>query len=196
MASPLASVRAQDSVLEFLNTVVPHNGQWVDLFQRDEDVMAWLERAGLRDLVVMREDGRFEGLATEARQLRENLRRLIVQRKSDEPVDTELLRPVLMEGSYQMQLVEDHDGNLKAVCQFSAQSSVQVLAPLAIAAAELLARGDFALIRQCESTGCPLWFYDRTKSHRRRWCNMSVCGNRQKAARFRTRPHVDELTEQ
>jgi predicted RNA-binding Zn ribbon-like protein len=30
-----------------------------------------------------------------------------------------------------------------------------------------------------------LWFFDRTKSHRRRWCSMAVCGNRHKAARFR-----------
>src|ERR1700754_385974 len=196
MASPLASVRAQDAVLEFLNTVVPRNGQLLDLFQSDEDVLAWLERAGLLEMVVMREDGVYHGLAIEARQLREDVRQLVLQRKLGQLVDAELLNRVLSAGSYRMELAEDGDGNLNALYRFPAQTSTQVLVPVAIAAAELLARGDFLLIRQCESPECPLWFYDRTKSHRRRWCNMTICGNRQKAARFRMRPVCDCLVEQ
>jgi predicted RNA-binding Zn ribbon-like protein len=196
MASPLASVRAQDAVLEFLNTVVPRNGQLLDLFQSDEDVLAWLERTGLLEMVVMREDGIYRGLATEARQLRENVRQLVLQRKLGQLVDTGLLNWVLGDGSYQMELVEDEAGNLNALYRFPAQTPTQVLVPVAIAAAELLVRGDFLLVRQCESPDCPLWFYDRTKSHRRRWCNMTICGNRQKAARFRTRLLCGGLVEQ
>jgi predicted RNA-binding Zn ribbon-like protein len=196
MASPLASVRAQDAVLEFLNSVVPRHGQLLDLFQSDEDVLAWLERAGFLEMVVMREDGLYRGLATEARQLRENVRQLVLQRKLGQLVDAELLNRVLSSGSYQMELAEDGEGNLNALYRFLAQTSTQVLMPVAIAAAELLARGDFLLIRQCESPDCPLWFYDRTKSHRRRWCNMTICGNRQKAARFRTRLLCGGLVEQ
>jgi predicted RNA-binding Zn ribbon-like protein len=196
MASPLASVRAQDAVLEFLNSVVPRHGQLLDLFQSDEDVLAWLERAGFLEMVVMREDGLYRGLATEARQLRENVRQLVLQRKLGQLVDAELLNRVLSSGSYQMELAEDGEGNLNALYRFPAQTSTQVLVPVAIAAAELLARGDFLLIRQCESPDCPLWFYDRTKSHRRRWCNMTICGNRQKAARFRTRLLCGGLVEQ
>ncbi|HEX8403835.1 MAG TPA: CGNR zinc finger domain-containing protein, partial [Duganella sp.] len=40
---------------------------------------------------------------------------------------------------------------------------------------------------QCEHPECILWFYDRTKSHKRRWCSMALCGNRYKAAQFRKR---------
>jgi predicted RNA-binding Zn ribbon-like protein len=196
MASPLASVRAQDAVLEFLNTVVPRNGQLLDLFQVDEDVLAWLERAGMLDMVVMHEDGVYRGLAIEARQLRENVRQLVLQRKLGQSLDTELLNRVLSSGTYQMELAEVGEGDLKALYRFAAQTPTQVLVPVAIAAAELLARGDFSLIRQCESPDCPMWFYDRTKSHRRRWCNMTLCGNRQKAARFRTRLHCGRLVEQ
>ncbi|MDX3854896.1 CGNR zinc finger domain-containing protein [Streptomyces sp. AK02-01A] len=34
-----------------------------------------------------------------------------------------------------------------------------------------------------------LWFYDRTKSHRRRWwwCSMETCGNRTKVRARRSR---------
>jgi predicted RNA-binding Zn ribbon-like protein len=42
-------------------------------------------------------------------------------------------------------------------------------------------------VRRCEGVDCVLWFYDRTKAHRRRWCSMEGCGNRAKVARFRSR---------
>jgi predicted RNA-binding Zn ribbon-like protein len=51
----------------------------------------------------------------------------------------------------------------------------------------LLATGDFSLVRRCENAACVLWFYDRTRSHHRRWCSMARCGNRHKVAAFRKR---------
>jgi predicted RNA-binding Zn ribbon-like protein len=63
----------------------------------------------------------------------------------------------------------------------------QLLAPIAEAAAELLTLQDFSIIRKCESPDCVLWFYDRTKGHKRRWCSMAVCGNRHKVSSFRKR---------
>ena len=63
----------------------------------------------------------------------------------------------------------------------------QSLGRLAYAAAELLAQGDFNLVRKCESADCSMMFYDRTKSHKRRWCSMALCGNRHKVAEFRKR---------
>jgi predicted RNA-binding Zn ribbon-like protein len=50
-----------------------------------------------------------------------------------------------------------------------------------------LVAGDFSLIRRCEHPECVLWFYDRTKAHKRRWCSMALCGNRHKVAQFRKR---------
>lgn len=58
------------------------------------------------------------------------------------------------------------------------------------AAAAWLSRAtelDFALVRQCEHSDCVLWFHDTTKSHRRRWCAMALCGNRHKVSEFRKR---------
>ena len=46
---------------------------------------------------------------------------------------------------------------------------------------------DFDLVRLCEGKACVLWFYDRTKGHRRRWCTSTGCGNRAKVAAFRAR---------
>ncbi|SEN93782.1 Conserved protein containing a Zn-ribbon-like motif, possibly RNA-binding [Amphibacillus marinus] len=42
-------------------------------------------------------------------------------------------------------------------------------------------------IRKCEHAECQLHFVDTSKSGRRRWCSMELCGNRQKAADFYAR---------
>lgn len=74
--------------------------------------------------------------------------------------------------------------------QRKVQTAEQFLAPIAEAAATLLVEGDFGLVRTCEHPECVLWFYDRTKGHRRRWCSMALCGNRHKVAEFRKRKLV------
>jgi predicted RNA-binding Zn ribbon-like protein len=66
-------------------------------------------------------------------------------------------------------------------------SALAILAPLAEAIARLFAEGDRHLVRECGSDACSLWFYDRTKAHRRRWCSMDACGARAKAAAYRAR---------
>jgi predicted RNA-binding Zn ribbon-like protein len=60
----------------------------------------------------------------------------------------------------------------------------QLLVPGAEAWSRLFIEGDPSMVRRCE--GCTLWFYDRTKAHRRRWCSMALCGNRAKARRHRS----------
>jgi predicted RNA-binding Zn ribbon-like protein len=50
-----------------------------------------------------------------------------------------------------------------------------------------LTSGHAERIRQCQSDTCFWFFYDTSKTHRRRWCDMATCGNRAKAARHRAR---------
>jgi predicted RNA-binding Zn ribbon-like protein len=42
-------------------------------------------------------------------------------------------------------------------------------------------------MKLCSSPSCRWVFYDRSKNHSGRWCDMASCGNRQKARRFRSR---------
>jgi predicted RNA-binding Zn ribbon-like protein len=63
----------------------------------------------------------------------------------------------------------------------------EVKAPLwrlAMAAGEFLVSKEMANMRRCADTTCNWLFLDKTKSHTRRWCEMRVCGNRDKARRF------------
>jgi predicted RNA-binding Zn ribbon-like protein len=59
-----------------------------------------------------------------------------------------------------------------------------ILWPIAIEAAELLSSDEVTKVRSCASEGCDWLFLDHSKSHSRRWCDMKVCGNRNKARRF------------
>ena len=59
------------------------------------------------------------------------------------------------------------------------------------AAAESLVAGELARVRRCADPRCARVFLDSTKNGRRRWCDMSTCGNRAKAARHRAKRHTD-----
>lgn len=58
-----------------------------------------------------------------------------------------------------------------------------VLWPVARSAAELLTSSEAGRVRECASDICSWLFVDRSRTHRRRWCDMKVCGNRAKARR-------------
>jgi predicted RNA-binding Zn ribbon-like protein len=62
--------------------------------------------------------------------------------------------------------------------------------PIVLAAAELLASGDLALVRECRSATCRWLFLDQSKNHSRRWCDMKTCGNRVKARRYYHKPRA------
>jgi len=59
-----------------------------------------------------------------------------------------------------------------------------LLAAIARSAAELIAEGPKAPVRKCGRPECVLYFYDASRTGKRRWCQMAVCGNRAKVAAF------------
>ena len=64
--------------------------------------------------------------------------------------------------------------------------------PIARDAAELLTSERLQFVRACASKTCEWLFLDETKNHRRRWCDMTKCGNRAKAKRFYARQKIAE----
>jgi predicted RNA-binding Zn ribbon-like protein len=44
-------------------------------------------------------------------------------------------------------------------------------------------------VRVCAADGCGWAFLDLSKNASRRWCSMKLCGNQEKAARFKTKPN-------
>ena len=61
----------------------------------------------------------------------------------------------------------------------------RVLWEVARAAGRLVVSPRLARIRACAASDCGWWFVDDTKNRSRRWCDMKICGNREKVKRFR-----------
>jgi len=59
----------------------------------------------------------------------------------------------------------------------------RVLWPVALSAAGLLTDDHLSRIRVCCAGSCDWLFLDNSRNRSRRWCDMSVCGNREKAQR-------------
>jgi len=55
------------------------------------------------------------------------------------------------------------------------------------AAAEAMADGSWQRLKACRADDCRWAFVDQARNHSRQWCDMRVCGNRQKARVFRAR---------
>jgi predicted RNA-binding Zn ribbon-like protein len=53
--------------------------------------------------------------------------------------------------------------------------------------AEAMADGTWPRLKACRSDSCQWAFVDGARNRSRQWCDMSVCGNREKARRFRSR---------
>ena len=64
---------------------------------------------------------------------------------------------------------------------------MQALMQIAQSAADLITERNGALVRKCANPDCILYFYDVSRTRRRRWCSMAVCGNRMKVAAYARR---------
>jgi predicted RNA-binding Zn ribbon-like protein len=172
--------------LDFLNTRMRVDGELVDFFQRDEDVLRWIEQAGF-PVAGIGPHTAPSSLVDAARTLRENIRSLVEKRKARQRGDPSVLNGFLAEAQGHPRLVWNNPRSLTIDRVWRLDTPAGILAPVAEAAADLLATGDFALVKRCEDETCVLWFSDQTKSHHRRWCSTMLCGNRHKVAAYRKR---------
>lgn len=69
-----------------------------------------------------------------------------------------------------------------------------MLPPIVWQAAQLLVSEDRRRLKRCASHHCGWVFLDRSRNGSRRWCDMKVCGNNEKARRFYRR-HRDDADE-
>jgi len=121
--------------------------------------------------------------------LRDSLRKIfgaMVRKEAIAPDWTEPINRIL-------RITEGHDELVSAnsawKLEFVARESGLdwLLAAVARSAAEIIVEGTQARVRICANPVCGLFFSDHSRTHRRRWCSMAVCGNRNKVASFARR---------
>jgi predicted RNA-binding Zn ribbon-like protein len=172
--------------INFINTRRMVEGQLTDTLQSDSDVKAWLRRL---EVPVAKGSLPFSDgvLLKGARELREIALAAVQDRKSGKGPSLAALNRFLADAPSHSVLTTDDTRNIHMTRVYGKETIGVFLAPVAEAVADLLAHGDFSLVRHCEGNACVMWFYDRTKGHHRRWCTSTGCGNRAKVAAFRAR---------
>ena len=79
-----------------------------------------------------------------------------------------------------------HEGTLQWVA--GAEDDLErIVWEIGRAAGRLVVSPRLARLRACAAGDCGWWFVDDTKNRSRRWCDMTLCGNREKLRRFRSK---------
>lgn len=204
---PPAFFTADDPALDFLNSVGAPWGDEIEWVQNGRDLLNWLEEAGIvtsSALEPFRDPALFEEVdkvAAKARDLRDWFR-LFVAKHANNPLGSsaqsglETLNRLLMKGDSCQQLeflpsadLRNQESTPKVRWRrvWRLRKPDDLLLPLAEVMGNLLSHCNFDTVRNCEGPTCTMWFHDVSKNHTRRWCSMSVCGNRAKAATHRAK---------
>src|SRR3989442_15846749 len=96
-AESRALLLAGHPALDFLNTRMRENRELVDFLQSDEDVLRWLEQAGL-PVAKIRPYTAPISLVDAARTLRDNIRSLAEKRKAGQRGNQSVINAFLAEG--------------------------------------------------------------------------------------------------
>jgi predicted RNA-binding Zn ribbon-like protein len=196
---------ADAPALDFLNSIASPTGTPVEWLGTGEDLLDWLQSARLvpgEVLSSMRHHsvpGELDAVAAQARALREWFRGFVRHHRgkrlrAEALKDLAPLNRILERDQQYGQLAKrerarDPETRSGLVWQPLRrwQTPDALLLPIARSMAELVSNDDFTHVKACEGLTCTLLFMDRTHGHAKRWCSMSVCGNRAKQAAHRRR---------
>jgi predicted RNA-binding Zn ribbon-like protein len=186
--------------VDFTNTVGDRGATPHEHFNTYGDVLSWADTRGvltaaetrrLRSAAERRPTEAHEAVV-EIRALRESLYRILTAAGAGRtPPGADLARlNTHVEVAFARARLARRRGRLAlAFADAGARSlSAPVTTPVVRAAIELLTSDQAARIRICADRACAWLFVDGTRSRTRRWCDMTVCGNRNKVRRFRASP--------
>jgi predicted RNA-binding Zn ribbon-like protein len=184
-----------------LNSVATPVDVPIDWIDDGEGFLHWLEQSRLvpaEVLAAMRKramPGELDGLAAQARSLREWFRSFVRERKGRplEAADLSELEPLNLllarDEGFGRIVAQEHAGKVALNFERSRRwtSPESLLLPIGEILAKLVCEENFSYVKACEGPTCTLMFADHTRGHARRWCSMSACGNRAKQTAYRDR---------
>jgi predicted RNA-binding Zn ribbon-like protein len=193
---PRALLLADHPALELLNSTFAPRGEAHELIGDGRAFLTWLVDTGF----VTEPDAarlkrrlgaqKLDEIAREVRAFRSWATEWIDRWRSepDAPYDAELRRlNALLHQAHDFGELERAGTRFVLTPRRHDGSGAELVAMLAGHVASLIVGADPSLVKRCASSECTLWFLDRTKAHRRRFCSVSACGNREKVAAFRAR---------
>jgi predicted RNA-binding Zn ribbon-like protein len=200
MTQPMPALFLADSPgLDFLNSIATPVDTPVDWLDDGEGLLDWLRQARLvpdEAIASIRAHaipGEIDRLADQARTLREWFRGFVREHKGRplqakdlaglDPLNQLLSR----DEGYSEIVAHESDAPLRLIRSRRWSSLESLLLPIAQSLAQLVCEEDFSFVKACEGPVCTMLFADHTRGHARKWCSMSMCGNRAKQAAHRRR---------
>lgn len=163
--------------LDFAGTVKGRSTTFEDVLTSPAALADWFVAAGLLDSPPLSD----AGTLARAVRLREAAYRMALAGTRDSAFDEADRRTV-----------NEFAGSAPPAVSLRADGTVvrsgdadAALAAVARSAIELL--GSSALVKECGRTACTRLYVDTSRGGSRRWCDMTLCGNRAKSAAFRAR---------
>jgi predicted RNA-binding Zn ribbon-like protein len=203
---PPAMFAADALGLDFLNSIATPVDTPVDWIADGEGYLSWLAQAHLvpehamRDIRARALPGELDKVAGQARSLREWFRGF-VRRHKGRPLtpkaltELEPLNRLLERDEAYSRIIAPRptaQGLLELQTERRWRTPEALLLPVGEALARLVCTEDFSHVKACEGPACTLLFADHTRGHVRRWCSMTICGNRAKQAAHRHRLKTQE----
>ncbi|HUP83804.1 MAG TPA: CGNR zinc finger domain-containing protein [Candidatus Limnocylindria bacterium] len=190
--------------LDFVNTLsYNRNGAPNEGLTDAQTAVAWLQGHALLHQemadAILAEAQDAEGeerLLARIRRVRDALRELLDAAVDKRPPQNAALKEVnrALRAPYVIELVPAADG-VSLDHRHDGDPISGAMARLAEAVTRELTGEDSRRLRVCANDDCRWVFNDHSPAGRRKWCDMSSCGNRAKAARHRERQKSKALEE-
>ncbi len=175
-----------DDTIDFINTFDYGRDGWTDSFTDATSAVDWLAQRGLvhADACADDADRNLHRIRAVRRALRQISESIVADRPAAPGALAEANRALRSRAI--LELVPSDEGvalSHRHVGDPIADSLARLVEPLI---AEMAA-GRPDRLRICDSDTCQWVFFDSSRTGQRRWCDMSTCGNRAKAARHRAK---------
>jgi len=189
-----------DPALDFVNTIDNRDDpeRRKELLNSYADLVAWGRGAGLLTeaeaerlrLKAARSSGQARAAVRRAKILREALYRIfsaVAEERQPAAGDVELLDSFDKQAMAHRRIGRQEPGGYGWQWRTDGDDLDLVLWQVAKAGAELLTSDLVYNVRACAAERCRWLFVDTSRNRARRWCDMRICGNREKARRFQQR---------
>jgi predicted RNA-binding Zn ribbon-like protein len=168
--------------LNFVATVRHRGSRPKDLLSGPDALPQWFRLAGLLKSPVGLSSGELEYACL----LREAIHRTIRSVLSEEKPNADDIALINMAARYSIAVPQLNADTLSLVWEASNPVNA-CLSVIARDAIMLIGDDNKQRLKICDCDSCQMLFADASPSNRRRWCSMSICGNRQKVALHRQR---------
>ena len=105
----------------------------------------------------------------------------------DRPADWDALDRIARRGQLQVRFTAAGEALLEPAAEGLDGALARLLVPVALS----LQDGSWRRVKACAADACQWAFYDRSRNHSGRWCDMAICGNRTKVRSYRARAAGD-----